>query len=294
MLKCVLLTLDSTPLRWALSSCGPPSLPRPTVPSVVRPALCLRCGELLQRCVSGERNSRSSCASAAAHDGHCRESRADACGRIVVNGGASRETSLHARQDCKERQEHNDGAGKGASARAQRAPSSAASACARAILRSPIAYASACCCGVCVTGLQIFETFEDPSYSAIAKWYSIAMMVLIVLATTCFVLESEAMIPSGALYYTDALVRPLRPFASRSRRGPEARGCLPQPARVGPLSVPNDAGASAVGCAREMAGRVFNHRDGVRRPLHDGVRHPSRVLPARATRPRPPEVRHKD
>lgn len=53
--------------------------------------------------------------------------------------------------------------------------------------------------------MQIYETFEDPSFSWIAKWYSIAMMILIVLATACFVLESEATIETGGLYNTNAL-----------------------------------------------------------------------------------------
>ena len=57
---------------------------------------------------------------------------------------------------------------------------------------------------------QIFETFEDPSYSAFAKWYSIGMMFLIVLATTCFVLETEAMVETGSLYHTSAKVSRLR------------------------------------------------------------------------------------
>lgn len=59
-------------------------------------------------------------------------------------------------------------------------------------------------------GMQIYETFEDPSFSWIAKWYSIAMMILIVLATACFVLESEATIETGGLYNTNALVRAYR------------------------------------------------------------------------------------
>ena len=54
---------------------------------------------------------------------------------------------------------------------------------------------------------QIYETFEDPSYSTTAKWYSLGMMILIVLATLCFVLESEAMATTGILYDTNALVR---------------------------------------------------------------------------------------
>ena len=56
---------------------------------------------------------------------------------------------------------------------------------------------------------QIFETFEDPSYSVFAKWLSISMMLLIVLATTCFVLETEAQLESGVLYGTSANVRRL-------------------------------------------------------------------------------------
>jgi len=55
------------------------------------------------------------------------------------------------------------------------------------------------------TRMKIFEFFEDPEYSVAAKWYSAAMMFLIVLATTCFVLESEATVESGALHDTDAL-----------------------------------------------------------------------------------------
>jgi len=51
----------------------------------------------------------------------------------------------------------------------------------------------------------IYETFEDPSFSTIAKAYSIVMMALILLATTCFVLESEATLPGGGLYNTSAL-----------------------------------------------------------------------------------------
>ena len=52
---------------------------------------------------------------------------------------------------------------------------------------------------------QIFETFEDPGYSTFAKYYSIGMMLLIVLATLCFVLESEATVKGGTLYETSAL-----------------------------------------------------------------------------------------
>jgi len=51
---------------------------------------------------------------------------------------------------------------------------------------------------------QIYENFEDPGFSTFAKWYSIGMMLLIVLATACFVLETEAMIPGALLYDTAA------------------------------------------------------------------------------------------
>ena len=54
---------------------------------------------------------------------------------------------------------------------------------------------------------QIYETFEDPSYSILARWYSISLMLLIVLATACFVLESEATNPTGTLHTTNAIVR---------------------------------------------------------------------------------------
>ena len=46
---------------------------------------------------------------------------------------------------------------------------------------------------------QIFETFEDPSFTVFAKIYSLGMMGLIILATACYVLESEAVIKSGGL-----------------------------------------------------------------------------------------------
>jgi len=67
---------------------------------------------------------------------------------------------------------------------------------------------------------RIFETFEDPSYSNIAKYLSISMMLLILLVTICYILESETQcvkwvpnatandkecVDSGVLYNTAAL-----------------------------------------------------------------------------------------
>lgn len=52
---------------------------------------------------------------------------------------------------------------------------------------------------------KVYQTFEDPSFSSFAKWYSIGMMMLILLSTTCFVLESEATLESGGLSATNAL-----------------------------------------------------------------------------------------
>jgi hypothetical protein len=51
---------------------------------------------------------------------------------------------------------------------------------------------------------RIWETLEDPGYSRLAKYYSIFMILLIVVATTCFVLESEATVTDGVLYGTNA------------------------------------------------------------------------------------------
>ena len=41
--------------------------------------------------------------------------------------------------------------------------------------------------------MKIFETFEDPGYSNLAKIISIFMMLLILLVTVCYVLESETL-----------------------------------------------------------------------------------------------------
>lgn len=45
-----------------------------------------------------------------------------------------------------------------------------------------------------------WETFEDPGYSSLARWYSIFITFIITFATVCFILESEATLPSGLLY----------------------------------------------------------------------------------------------
>jgi len=47
--------------------------------------------------------------------------------------------------------------------------------------------------------MKIFETFEDPSFTIFAKVYSLGMMGLIILATACYVLESEAVLIGGGL-----------------------------------------------------------------------------------------------
>lgn len=52
---------------------------------------------------------------------------------------------------------------------------------------------------------SIFLSFDDPAFSLASKIYSCLMMLLILLVTTCFVLESEATLPTGFLYHTDAL-----------------------------------------------------------------------------------------
>ena len=54
---------------------------------------------------------------------------------------------------------------------------------------------------------RIYNTFEDPSYSPLAKWLSIFMMFIILLSTICFILESEAENPAGILDEQPALVR---------------------------------------------------------------------------------------
>ncbi len=46
---------------------------------------------------------------------------------------------------------------------------------------------------------HIYATLEDPSYSELAKWTSVFMMVIILLSTVCFVLESEAENPDGII-----------------------------------------------------------------------------------------------
>ena len=129
---------------------------------------------------------------------------------------------------------------------------------------------------------QIFETFEDPSYSTFAKWYSIAMMLLIVLATACFVLESEAEIETGVLYNTSALVcsrswLPHLPVGVRDRVFAQmalataaynlSRPCLRLPAP----------------CARAcpLPDRLPVHRDDLGHPLFVGVRDPLCLLSVR-------------
>eukprot|EP00966_Prymnesium_polylepis_P235378 5443867-Prymnesium_polylepis.2 len=46
----------------------------------------------------------------------------------------------------------------------------------------------------------IHNTFDDASYSNLAKGISISMMAIIVLSTVCFILESEATEEGGVLY----------------------------------------------------------------------------------------------
>jgi hypothetical protein len=53
----------------------------------------------------------------------------------------------------------------------------------------------------------IYWTLEEPSMSRFARAYSMFMMSLILLATLCFVLESEATSSVGIFYGSDALVR---------------------------------------------------------------------------------------
>ena len=53
---------------------------------------------------------------------------------------------------------------------------------------------------------KVFEQLDDPSSSTFSKNYSIAMMLIIVIATLCFVLESEATAETGILHNTNALV----------------------------------------------------------------------------------------
>lgn len=47
---------------------------------------------------------------------------------------------------------------------------------------------------------QAWEFFEDPNYGPMARRYSVFMTLLITFSTVCFVLESEAILPSGMLY----------------------------------------------------------------------------------------------
>ena len=56
---------------------------------------------------------------------------------------------------------------------------------------------------------KIYTTFEDPAYSPLAKYLSIFMMFVILLSTTCFILESEAENENGMIAAEPALVRPL-------------------------------------------------------------------------------------
>ena len=68
---------------------------------------------------------------------------------------------------------------------------------------------------------RIYVTLEDPGYSVFSKYYSIFMMLLILVATTCFVLESEAINTTGILYGTPALV------CAQSSQRPPRYGALP-------------------------------------------------------------------
>lgn len=47
---------------------------------------------------------------------------------------------------------------------------------------------------------RIFETLDDPTYSPLAWWYSILMLTVILLATICYVLESEVTYVGGILH----------------------------------------------------------------------------------------------
>ena len=51
----------------------------------------------------------------------------------------------------------------------------------------------------------IYLTMDDPAFTRLAKAYSIVMMLLILLVTVCFVLESEALAPTGLLAQTNAI-----------------------------------------------------------------------------------------
>jgi len=53
---------------------------------------------------------------------------------------------------------------------------------------------------------HVFMSLDDPSYSKFSRQYSMFMMLLIILATVCFVLESEATSQYGILYGSNALV----------------------------------------------------------------------------------------
>ena len=50
----------------------------------------------------------------------------------------------------------------------------------------------------------IFQTMDDASYSTTAKYVSIVMMLIIVLSTICFVLETEATNEGGIMYGSNA------------------------------------------------------------------------------------------
>lgn len=52
---------------------------------------------------------------------------------------------------------------------------------------------------------KIYTTFEDPAYSPLAKYLSIFMMFVILLSTTCFILESEAENENGMIAAEPAL-----------------------------------------------------------------------------------------
>jgi len=53
---------------------------------------------------------------------------------------------------------------------------------------------------------EIFETLDNPEHNRFAKMYGLAMMILILIATAAFVLESEAVVETGVLYDSGALV----------------------------------------------------------------------------------------
>lgn len=68
---------------------------------------------------------------------------------------------------------------------------------------------------------KVYTTFEDPSYSFFAKVWSIFMILLILLSTCCFVLETEAEADFGMIPRQPAMVAP-----RHASNGPTSLCCV--------------------------------------------------------------------